>query len=236
MGIAEHKGYDRLVNFTDAVVAIAATLLILPVVDAAAQLGSRDAEEFLARVVPELIMFAISFAIIANFWLEHHRLFRLIDKFDTFLIFFNFVWLFGIVLMPVPTALIVEGNADDVVAVAFYIGTMILISLMHFVMCNHVRRHPEFEHGASKTANGWLASLVVTIFFVIALIAGLVIPQFGLWGLVGMFLVPVTMKIIRRIAPVRHTSGGNTARGQAPSKAPSKARSTPRSKSGSTDR
>jgi len=224
MGIAEHKGYDRLVNFTDAVVAIAATLLILPVVDAAAQWGSRDAEEFLARVVPQLIMFAISFAIIANFWLEHHRLFRLIDKFDTFLIFFNFVWLFGIVLMPVPTALIVEGNADDAVAVTFYIGTMIVISLMHFVMCNHVRRHPEFEHGASKTANGWLASLVVTIFFVIALIAGLVIPQFGLWGLVGMFLVPVTMKIIRRIAPVRHTTGASTARSKAPSK------------SGSTDR
>jgi uncharacterized membrane protein len=224
MGIAEHKGYDRLVNFTDAVVAIAATLLILPVVDAAAQLGSRDAEQFLARVVPELTMFAISFAIIANFWLEHHRLFRLIDKFDTFLIFFNFVWLFGIVLMPVPTALIVEGNADDAVAVTFYIGTMIVISLMHFVMCNHVRRHPEFEHGASRTANGWLSSLIVTIFFVIALIAGLVIPQFGLWGLLGMFLVPVTMKIIRRIAPVRHTAGASTARSKAPSKSGSTGR------------
>ncbi len=212
MGIAEHKGYDRLVNFTDAIVAIAATLLILPVVDAASQLGSHDADAFIEGVFPEFIMFALSFAIIANFWLEHHRLFRLIDKFDTFLIFFNFVWLFGIVLMPVPTALIVEGNADDVVAVAFYIGTMILISLMHFVMCNHVRRHPEFEHGASRTTNGWLSSLVVTIFFVIALIAGLVIPQFGLWGLVGMFLIPITMKIIRRFMPVRQTAGRSAAR------------------------
>jgi uncharacterized membrane protein len=156
-------------------------------------------------------MFAISFAIIANFWLEHHRLFRLIDKFDTFLIFFNFVWLFGIVLMPVPTALIVDGNADDVVAVAFYIGTMIVISLMHFVMCNHVRRHPEFEHGASRTANGWLSSLIVTIFFVIALIAGLVIPECGLWGLVGMFLIPGTIRIIRRISPAHRTTSRRTA-------------------------
>jgi uncharacterized membrane protein len=203
MGIAEHKGYDRLVNFTDAVVAIAATLLILPVVDAAAQLGSRDAEEFLARVGPELMMFAISCAIIANFWLEHHRLFRLIDKFDTFLIFFNFVWLFGIVLMPVPTALIVDGNSDDVVAVAFYIGTMVAISLMHFLMCNHVRRHPEFERGASTTTNRWLGSLVSTCLLVLALIAGLVIPQVGLWGLGVMFFIPVTVRIIRRIMPVR---------------------------------
>jgi uncharacterized membrane protein len=199
MGVAEHKGYDRLVNFTDAVVAIAATLLILPVVDAAAQLGNRDPDEFLARVVPQLVMFAISFAIIANFWLEHHRLFRLIDKFDTFLIFFNFVWLLGVIVMPMPTALIVDGNRDDVIAVSFYLGTMLLISLMHFVMCNHVRRHPEFEHGASQTANGWLSSLVLTCFLVLALIAGLVIPEFGIWGLIGMFFIPGMVRIIQRV-------------------------------------
>jgi len=199
MAIAEHKGYERIGFFTDAVVAIAATLLILPVVDAAAQLGGRDPEQFLARVVPELVMFAISFAVIANFWLEHHRLFRLIDKFDTFLIFFNFVWLLGIVVMPVPTALIVNGNDGDAVSVAFYIGTMLVISLMHFAMSDHVRRHPEFEHGASQTATGWLASLVLTCVLVLALIAGLVIPQFGLWGLVLMFLIPATVRQIQRL-------------------------------------
>lgn len=207
MGIAEHKGYDRLVNFTDAVVAIAATLLILPVVEAASQLGNRDADAFLERVVPELVMFVVSFAIIANFWLEHHRLFRLIDKFDTFLIVVNFMWILGIVVMPMPTALIVQGNADDVIAVAFYIGTMVVISLMHFVMCNHVRRHPEFEHGASRTANGWLASLVLTCFLVIALIAGLVIPQLGIWGLLGMFLIPIVVRLIQDIQLARKRAG-----------------------------
>ena len=212
MSVAEHKGYDRLVNFTDAIVAIAATLLILPVVDAASQLGSRDVDDFLERVVPELIMFALSFAIIANFWLEHHRLFRLIDKFDTFLIFFNFVWLFGIVLMPMPTALIVEGNSHDVIAVAFYIGTMVLISLMHFLMCNHVRRHPEFEHGASATTNRWLGSLVSTGLLVVALIAGLVIPEVGLWGLGVMFVTPAIVRLIRRIMPVRQASSRSAAR------------------------
>jgi len=207
MGVAEHKGYDRLVNFTDAVVAIAATLLILPVVDAAAQLGNRDPDEFLARVVPELVMFIISFAIIANFWLEHHRLFRLIDKFDTFLIVFNFVWLLGIIVMPMPTALIVDGNRDDVIAVSFYLGTMLLISLMHFVMCNHVRRHPEFEHGASRTANGWLSSLVLSCFLVLALIAGLVIPEFGIWGLIGMFFIPEAVRLIQRLQRCRLDAG-----------------------------
>lgn len=198
MGYAEHKGYERIVFFTDAVVAIAATLLILPVVDAASQLGGGDPEQFLVRVVPELAMFVISFAVIANFWLEHHRLFRLIDKFDTFLIIVNFAWLMGIVLMPVPTALIVLGNDDDVVSVAFYIGTMVMISLMHFVMCNHVRRHPEFEHGASKTTNRWLGSLVSTCLLVLALIVGLLIPQVGLWGLVVMFLIPAIVRPIQR--------------------------------------
>jgi uncharacterized membrane protein len=213
MGYAEHKGYERIVFFTDAVVAIAATLLILPVVDAASQLGARDPERFLAQVVPELVMFVISFAVIANFWLEHHRLFRLIDKFDTFLIFFNFVWLFGIVLMPVPTALIVDGNGDDFISLSFYIGTMVLISLMHFVMSSHVRRHPEFEHGASKTASGWLSSLVLTCFLVLALIAGLTIPDLSIWGLLGMFLIPETVRIIQRVGKRRSHARRSTASG-----------------------
>ena len=212
MGVAEHKGYERLVNFTDAIVAIAATLLILPVVDAASQLGSHDADAFIEGVFPELIMVVLSFASIANFWLEHHRLFRLIDKFDTFLIFFNFIWLFGIVLMPMPTALIVDGNAGDVLAVAFYIGTMVVISLMHFLMCNHVRRHPEFEHGASATTNRWLGALVSTCLLVVALIAGLFIPQVGLWGLAIMFVTPLFVRLLRRFMPVRQTAVRSAAR------------------------
>lgn len=197
--MAEHKGYDRLVNFTDAVVAIAATLLILPVVDAATTISAHSVDRFISEVFPDLFMFLLSFAVIGNFWLEHHRLFRLIDKFDTALIFMNFAWLAGIVIMPVPTALIVDGSSHDEISVAFYIGTMVEISFTQFLMNWHVQRHPDFEHGASKTKNRLLGTLIVVVFLVIALILGTTMSAVGLWGLVLLFLVPVTVRIVQAL-------------------------------------
>lgn len=195
----EFKGYDRLVNFTDAVVAIAATLLILPVVDAATQVSRYDADEFIRQVVPQLLMFLLSFAVIGNFWLEHHRLFRRIDKFDTTLILLNFVWIAGIVVMPVPTALVVEGNRHDSLAVAFYIGTMLLIAVFQLLMNRHILRRPELEHDHDKAHTRILGDAISAGYLVIAFIVGVLVPQIGLFSLFIMFLIPLTVRAVRKV-------------------------------------
>ena len=67
------RGFDRLVFFSDAVAAIAITLLILPLVDGVSKQGSlsnlldADRDRFLA--------FLLSFLVIARFWTIHHSLF-----------------------------------------------------------------------------------------------------------------------------------------------------------------
>lgn len=195
----EHKGYERLVNFTDAVVAIAATLLILPVVDAATQLGERNVDNFLRSVIPEFLMFLLSFVLIANFWLEHHRLFRRIDKFDATLMYTNFVWLIGIVVMPVPTALVVNGDGHDRISMAFYIGTMLVISSMQFIMNYHVHKHPELEHGQAHNVNRVLGAFLSALYLAIALLIAVIFPGIGLWSLMVMFLIPVSVLVIRRM-------------------------------------
>lgn len=197
--MVEFKGYDRLVNFTDAVVAIAATLLILPVVDAATHVTRNDADTFIRQVMPQLLMFLLSFAVIANFWLEHHRLFRRIDKFDTTLIVLNFVWIVGIVVMPVPTALIVKGNSHDSLAVAFYIGTMFVISLFQWLMNVHTRRRPELEHEHDKAHTRILGDTISAVYLAIAFVVGVLVPQIGLLSLLIMFLIPLTVRIIRAV-------------------------------------
>ena len=194
----EHKGYDRLVNFTDAVVAIAATLLILPVVEAATVVGHDQADVFMQHLWPYLSMFFLSFAVIAFFWLEHHRMFRRIDKFDTFMIVANFVWIIGIVVMPVPTALIVRGNSRDVVAITFYISTMLLIALSQFVMSNHVRRKPALEHDGVRANSRWLGDLILVLLLCVALVIGFVFPEAGLLPLLLVFLVPGIVRLVRR--------------------------------------
>jgi uncharacterized membrane protein len=194
----EFKGYDRLVNFTDAVVAIAATLLILPVVDAATQVSRNDADTFIRQVMPQLLMFLLSFAVIANFWLEHHRLFRRIDKFDTTLIVLNFVWIVGIVVMPVPTALVVKGNRHDSLAVAFYIGTMLLIAVFQLLMNRHILRRPELEHDHDKAHTRILGDAISAGYLFIAFMVGVLVPQIGLFALFIMFLIPLTVRVVRK--------------------------------------
>ena len=196
--MAEHKGYDRLVNFTDAVVAIAATLLILPVVEAASNVNDGSVDTFMVSVVPQLLMFLLSFVVIGNFWLEHHRLFRRIDKFDTPTILMNFLWLIGVVVMPVPTALVVRGNSHDAVSVSFYIGTMLWISLVQYLMAEWVHQHPELEHGSAPLPIRVLGPRVAVFYMALAWVIGVSFPGIGLWALMVMFFVPVTVRIVKR--------------------------------------
>ena len=73
------RGLDRLMYFSDATVAIAITLLILPLVDVANQISTHPAREVLESHAATLAGFAITFAVIGRFWLIHHRVFELVD-------------------------------------------------------------------------------------------------------------------------------------------------------------
>jgi uncharacterized membrane protein len=73
--VRTHEGLDRLITFLDAVVAIAITLLVLPLVDllAGAAPGT-DLAAVLAGNAGQFGAFLLSFAVIARLWWTHHRL------------------------------------------------------------------------------------------------------------------------------------------------------------------
>ena len=96
--------FDRVLFFSDAVFAIAVTLLAVELhVPATAKIRTVD-ELYDAR--NSLIGFGISFAVIALFWLGHHGIFRYITAFDRPLIMLNLLFLGTIAFLPYPTALL----------------------------------------------------------------------------------------------------------------------------------
>ncbi|HEY1640769.1 MAG TPA: TMEM175 family protein [Streptosporangiaceae bacterium] len=127
---AGHLEYDRILFFSDAVFAIAITLLIvdLPVrvEDAVAESGrhSQAINSFheLGRAVPGIIGFGISFAVIGLFWLGHHGVFRFIKAFDRRLMLLNLLFVGVIAFLPYPTALLSSVSAGERAAVIFYAG------------------------------------------------------------------------------------------------------------------
>ena len=97
-------GFERLVFFSDAVFAIAITLLVL---DLKLQTGP-DGVIHLDKVIPKLIGFVISFSVTAFYWLAHHRLFKTLKGEDGWLRAANFLFLACVVFLPFPSSVVSE--------------------------------------------------------------------------------------------------------------------------------
>ncbi len=103
---------ERLVFFSDAVFAIAITLLILDVrpPHLAEDAGNRDLLAAIEALLPKLVGYTISFLVVGSMWIEHHRIFRYIARCDEGLLWRNLVFLLTVALMPFPTALFSENH------------------------------------------------------------------------------------------------------------------------------
>ena len=100
-GIEGGSGVERLVYFSDAVFAIAITLLALEIrLPETQEPTTRELRDALLGLLPQFYGFAISFWIIAVYWLAHHRIFRYIRVDDRRLQVINLLFLMWIVLAP----------------------------------------------------------------------------------------------------------------------------------------
>jgi hypothetical protein len=79
LGVRTKAGLDRFVTFIDAVVAIAITLLVLPLVDLArTSANPTDLGDLLSPHGGLIFSFLLSFTVIARLWLGHHALLLLL--------------------------------------------------------------------------------------------------------------------------------------------------------------
>lgn len=100
---------ERLILFSDAVFAIAITLLVIEIKVPHLEVLSDDIVlKELLHMVPKFMGFIFSFFIIGIYWTVHHRLFSYLINYDAKLIWLNILFLFSIVLMPFTTALYSE--------------------------------------------------------------------------------------------------------------------------------
>jgi uncharacterized membrane protein len=115
---AGHLEYDRVLFFSDAIFAIAITLLAL---DLRVPIGrSFQAGHELRTAFPGIVSFGISFAVIGLFWLGHHSLFRYVIAIDRPLIMLNLLFLGTIAFLPFPTELLGLTSTKQAPAVIFY--------------------------------------------------------------------------------------------------------------------
>ena len=115
--------FSRLVNFSDGVMAIAITLLVLnidlpvPTNDAAAT--ATRIQTLLLHLAPQLSAFLVSFVIVAYLWVGHHRLLAGLTRLDTAFVQWNFAFLLLVVLVPLQAQLI-GLYSDNPAAIGLY--------------------------------------------------------------------------------------------------------------------
>ena len=128
---------ERIVFFSDAVFAIAMTLLVLDIKVPEAEDGNLG--RGLLDLAPEYLAYALSFVIIALNWMAHHRKFRVITGFNTNLIRLNFLLLLLVAFVPFPTALLSEygSDASAVILYAAVLGVIGLVQTGMWVYAHH---------------------------------------------------------------------------------------------------
>ncbi|MDQ1128144.1 TMEM175 family protein [Microbacterium sp. SORGH_AS_0888] len=192
------RGLDRLVNFSDATVAIAITLLILPLVDDAAAATREGILPWLADNAWEFVAFGLSFLLIARFWAAHHRTFESVATYDARLVQVNFVWLAAIVVMPFNTNLLAATANAQPTAYALYIGNLMAVSLSMQLMERHLSRVPELVSGEVPLQRDLLNGWVTLGLMAAALALAATVPIVGMWWLLLLVLTRPLVLLIRR--------------------------------------
>jgi uncharacterized membrane protein len=217
---SDARAAERLTFFSDAVIAIAMTLLAieLPIPEG----GTVSA--FLHSVKDDsghYIAFLVSFGAIAAAWSSHHDIFRYVRRIDTRLRTINTTWLLMIVLTPFATQLLTVKGHETVQTHALRYGFYSLVQLLDSALLVAMLRHMATRRqltGVSPrllTAMTW-RNLSPGIAF------GVSIPVFFVttYGWVAWFAVPMALHRLHRVPPASPDDDADSADPGTPGSAP----------------
>lgn len=176
---------ERFITFTDAVVAIAMTLLILPLMERASDIGeegseAKTASDFYSENGSRIGSLAVAFFVVAYVWRVHDRIFVYVGYFPKYLLQLTFVWMAGIVFVPVSASMSIQCQQDDVIGNVTYLGNLTCIAIINLLMCILIRndkRTWKFDHPPgmlSVVENG----ITVTT-MLLAILVTVLVPKIG---------------------------------------------------------
>jgi uncharacterized membrane protein len=180
---------ERVVFFSDAVFAIAITLLVLeievPHLPGTAPVAAYW--EALTELIPSFLAFLLSFLVIGRFWLSHHQIFGRVKHFHLGLVWPNMLYLLAIAFMPFTTAFVAAGHNGFVPALCYNLN-LLLTGVFNWLLMYRIERlglaaeAPEGTHSGSPSVIA-AAVLCVALTFVIPQVSQFGMLTLPLWRL-----------------------------------------------------
>ena len=109
----ERTDLGRIMAFTDGVMAVAITLLVLNL--EVPRSAGDDLGEKLVDLVPSVLAYLLAFALVGRFWVIHHNLFETLRRFDGTLMGLNLLFLGTIAIVPFATDLFDRYTSEPLV-------------------------------------------------------------------------------------------------------------------------
>jgi uncharacterized membrane protein len=188
--VGEPQGAERLILFTDAVAAIAITLLVLPLVDSVSEVvaAGEPSIEVITGNQREIFNFLLSFFVIASLWSAHHQLFEGVTALRRGVATLNMFWVLTIVVLPFTTEMI-GGYGNDRFTVLLYMGNVLASSACLTALSVAIR--------GRLVAGAGSATGLLTV----ALLLAVLVPAVGYAALLLLLLAPLVERLWQRWRP-----------------------------------
>jgi len=142
----------RLEAFSDGVLAIVMTLLVLDLRVPGAGQARDGLAHYLLEQWPSYTAYLASFLVVGIIWLNHHAVLGLLGRADHGVRVLNLLLLAAVSVIPFPTALLADYTAanhraaDQRVAVLVYGAAMVVMSVFFNLLWRRIRSHPDLRH------------------------------------------------------------------------------------------
>lgn len=163
---------ERIVFFSDAVFAIAITLLALEIrlPENITHAGNGELLQSLASIWPKYLGYIVSFLSIGNFWVIHHRQYHYIERYNTHLMFINLLVLMSVAFIPFPTSVISEnGNRTATILYALNASLIGILSTVLWIYASYKHRlvAPDMEYAVVR--RGVIRNLIAPVIFLFSI-------------------------------------------------------------------
>lgn len=198
----QHRTVDRLINFSDAVVAVAITLLALPLVDIAAPSEGHTVWQVLGNSAGQIYTFLFTFFVVVAVWTVHNRILNGLVRLDAPLVWLNTSWLAVIVLLPWFSSMYGEGEVFTDQAVSssgvgmLYWATLAGATLLIFAMGRRIAARPDLcgpdDQPRADGRVAWRGPILAAYFLGIGIVS-MVAPGLASWLPLG--IIPLSMAL-----------------------------------------
>jgi uncharacterized membrane protein len=187
-------GKDRLAAFSDGVIAIIITIMVL-------ELHVPHGADWAAliAIAPNLVTYVLSFVYVAIYWNNHHHLLHTVTRVDGLILWANSFLLFCLSIIPVATAWMGQ-NLLAPVPTAIYGGTLLMPAIAYYLLVKAIiHQHGEHSVLAEAVGDDFKGRISLVLYS-----AGVVLAFVSPWLSMGLYVLVAIMWLVpdRRIETI----------------------------------